>query len=494
MNRPSPANGYRDHMPTQASRFRGALLGLATGDALGTTVEFQARGTFDPLTDMVGGGKFGLNPGEWTDDTSMALCLARSLVLRGFDPNDQMQRYLRWSKHGYLGSNGKCFDIGNTVGHALSKFAKTADPFAGSADPMSAGNGSLMRLAPVPMYFAGDAKAVDEHAASMSRTTHGAAEAVDACRLFASQLARALGGATKHEILTPPPPPGRALAPAIEAIRAGSYQAKGLSDIRGTGYVVRSLEAALWCFHTARSFREAVLAAANLGDDADTTAAICGQLAGAHYGEEGIPSEWLAKLVMRRQIAGLADALRRGRRAGPAPLERSYWANPGAVLGGAYPGHLDTAQATANAKKLVDAGVSVFLNLMEAGEKNRSGKPFAAYADLIKGEAASSGIDIAFHRIPIRDVSVPDRPSMEQIQSLLDHSLADDKSVYVHCWGGRGRTGTVIGVHLIQHGLADPDDFVDTIAWLRRADTGGRESPETSEQIEFVRAFTDAKD
>ena len=481
-------------MPTQASRFGGALLGLATGGALGTTVEFRARGTFEPLTDMGGGGPFGLNPGEWTDDTSMALCLARSLVLRGFDPSDQMQRYLRWSQHGYLSSNGKCFDIGNTVRKALEKFSETQEPFAGSTDPRTAGNGSLMRLAPVPLFFAGDPKAVDEHAALMSRTTHGAAEAVDACRLLASQLAHALEGATKHEILNAPPPPGVLLAPAVEAIRAGSYQAKGPGDIQGTGYAVRSLEAALWCFHTTRSFREAVLAAANLGDDADTTAAICGQLAGAYYGEEGIPSEWLAKLVMRRQIAGLADALRRGRHAGPAPLERSYWANPGAVLGGAYPGHLDAAHAAANAKNLLDAGVRVFLNLMEPGETNHSGKPFAAYTDVIKGQAASSGIDVAFHRIPIRDLSVPDPASMEQIQALLDQALADDQRVYVHCWGGRGRTGTVIGVHLIQHGLAGPDDFVDTIAWLRRAEPGGGEPLETPEQIEFVRAFTEAKD
>lgn len=143
----------------------------------------------------------------------MALCLARSLVLRGFDPVDQMERYLRWWKTGYLGSTRKCFDIGNTVARALSKFEKAKDPYAGSTDPSSAGNGSLMRLAPIPMYFAGDPEAVDEFAAKMSRTTHGAREAVDACRLFASQLALALEGASKADILNAPPPPGAPLAP-----------------------------------------------------------------------------------------------------------------------------------------------------------------------------------------------------------------------------------------------------------------------------------------
>jgi hypothetical protein len=164
------------------------------------------------------------------------------------------------------------------------------------------------------------------------------------------------------------------------------------------------------------------------------------------------------------------------------------------VLGGAYPGHQNAAHAAANAKKLVDADIRVFLNLMEPGETNNAGKPFVAYTDAINRQATSRGIAVAFHRIPIRDLSVPDRASMEQIQALLDRTLDDDQRVYVHCWGGRGRTGTVVGIHQIQNGLADPEDFVDTIAWLRRADSGGGNSPETSEQIEFVRAFTEGKD
>lgn len=480
-------------MPSPASRFRGALLGLATGDALGTTLEFKPPGTFEPLSDMVGGGPFGLAPGEWTDDTSMALSLARSLVLRGFDPTDQMRRYVRWWKDGYLSSNGTCFDVGNTVQQALSKFEKTGDPYAGSTSPTSAGNGSLMRLAPVPMYFAEDAEAVDEHAALMSQTTHGAAEAVDACRLFASQLRLALDGQGKQKILKPPPPPGAPLAPSIEAIRGGCYFTKEKGDICGSGYVVRALEAALWSFHTTASFPGAVLAAANLGDDADTAAAICGQLAGAFYGEQGIPSKWLAKLTRRRHIGRLADALRRARQAGPAPLTRSYWANPGSVLGGAYPGHLSASKADANAKKLVEANVRVMVNLMEPDETNYDGKQFKPYQHLVSGHAASNGLEVAFHQIPILDQSVPDHASMEEIQGLLDQALDDDSRVYVHCWGGKGRTGMAIGIHLIQHGLAEPDDFVDEIAWLRQGDPGGGNSPETAEQVEFVLAFTKVK-
>jgi ADP-ribosyl-[dinitrogen reductase] hydrolase len=124
------------------------------GDAVGTTVEFKARGSFSPITDMVGGGPFGLQPGQWTDDTSMALCLATSLITKnGFDPADQMDRYWEWYKNGYLSSTGDCFDIGNTVRQALEKYKYTGDPFSGNKAANAAGNGSLMRLAPVPLYY-----------------------------------------------------------------------------------------------------------------------------------------------------------------------------------------------------------------------------------------------------------------------------------------------------------------------------------------------------
>ena len=136
-------------------RFRGCLLGLATGDALGTALEFKQPGTFTPIDDMIGSGPFGLKPGQWTDDTSMALCLATSLIeTGGFDPLDQMQRYVRWFREGYMSSTGECFDIGNTTHDALSHFERFGDPFAGSTNPNAAGNGSLMRLAPVPMRYA----------------------------------------------------------------------------------------------------------------------------------------------------------------------------------------------------------------------------------------------------------------------------------------------------------------------------------------------------
>ena len=293
----------------RSERFRGCLLGLAAGDAVGTTVEFRPRGTFAPLTDMVGGGSFRLEIGQWTDDTSMALCLATSLVEQGgFDAHDQMRRYCRWAEEGYLSSTGFCFDIGGTVAAALRRYRREGNPFAGSADSHSAGNGCIMRLAPVALFAYPDLDAAERLAADSSRTTHGAAECVDACRLLARILVRALGGRPKEEVLLADAA-AFAAEPSIMAIARGDYRRKAAAEIRGSGYVVECLEAALWAFACTDSFRDAILAAANLGDDADTTAAVCGQVAGAYYGEPGIPAPWLERLALRAEIARLADRL-----------------------------------------------------------------------------------------------------------------------------------------------------------------------------------------
>jgi ADP-ribosyl-[dinitrogen reductase] hydrolase len=294
--------------PSLTERYRGALLGLACGDAVGTTVEFQPRGSFRPLTDMVGGGPFNLKPGQWTDDTSMALCLAESLLSKnGFDAADQTGRYLNWWQWGYLSSTGECFDIGLTVSDALDRYQQTGEPFAGSTDPYSAGNGSLMRLVPVVLYYFPDRDQIRAFSANSSRTTHGAPEAVECCQLFAELIGNALKGVAKADLLRASATAFR--EPKVAAIARSDYIGKPESAIRGSGYCVASLEAALWCFHHTDSFEAAVLKAANLGDDADTTAAIVGQLAGAFYGVQAIPDRWLQRLHLRDEIEGYADRL-----------------------------------------------------------------------------------------------------------------------------------------------------------------------------------------
>jgi ADP-ribosylglycohydrolase len=298
-------------------RYLGCLLGLATADAVGTPLEFKAPGTFEPVDDMIGGGTFGLRPGQWTDDTSMALCLAESLVEKqGFDAADQMTRYLRWYEDGHLSSTGVCFDIGNTVRAALHKYQETNDPNAGSTDPYSAGNGSIMRLAPVPMYYARDPVQAIELSGLSSRTTHGASACIDACRYFGGLIVGALQGVGKSTLLTSYYTPASGYWEAnplqtaeISEVAAGSFKNKQPPEIKGSGYVVKSLEAALWAFYHSKNFREGCLLAANLGDDADTTAAVYGQIAGAYYGIVDIPADWLEKVALRETIESLAREL-----------------------------------------------------------------------------------------------------------------------------------------------------------------------------------------
>lgn len=272
-------------------RYRGCLLGLAVGDALGASVEFMAPGTFPPVSEMIGGGVFHLEPGQWTDDTSLALCLAESLVeKKGFDPLDQMERNLRWYREGYFSSTGVAFDIGGTTAFALNKFEKSREPFCGPTNSNSSGNGSLMRLAAVPMFYADNPQQAIEMAALSSKTTHGAIAAVDACRYMSSLIVGALNGVDKEELLSshyctiPDYWKKNGLCETISKVAAGSFKHKNPPQIRGTGYVVESLESALWAFYKSASFKEGMLLAVNLGDDADTTGAIYGQLAGAYYG------------------------------------------------------------------------------------------------------------------------------------------------------------------------------------------------------------------
>jgi ADP-ribosyl-[dinitrogen reductase] hydrolase len=221
-----------------------------------------------------------------------------------------MKRYIRWWKHGHLSSNGTCFDIGSTTRSALALYSSTREPFAGSDDPQAAGNGCIMRLAPVPMFFFPDMETAVRMAGDSSRTTHGAAECIECCRLLSAVLVRALSGAGKEEILQAHSPESF-ISAKVRRLDAGDYLGKAEKDIRGSGCVVECLEAALWCFHRTDSFKDAILMAANLGDDADTTGAVCGQVAGAHYGETGIPDRWLERLALGTEIRKTAESLSR---------------------------------------------------------------------------------------------------------------------------------------------------------------------------------------
>lgn len=290
-------------------RFQGCLIGLAVGDALGAPVEFLKRGEFEPVTDMQSGGAFNLPKGYWTDDTSLALCLAYSLLeKKGFDARDQLTKYLDWYENGYMSSVGYCFDIGGTTRSALADFKKSPDLLqAFGQSEHCAGNGSIMRLAPVPMFYLNDRYKAVDYAMQSSQTTHNVQTCMGGCALLSSVLWHLLTGHHRIESLIC----SREAVGGIDFLKMsfGHFFDKPRSEIKGNGYVVDSLEAALWCFMHTNSYADAVLEAVNLGDDSDTTAAITGQLAGAFYGINGIPETWKRQLYDYEHLISVANSL-----------------------------------------------------------------------------------------------------------------------------------------------------------------------------------------
>jgi ADP-ribosyl-[dinitrogen reductase] hydrolase len=297
-------------------RHRGTLIGLAIGGA----VEFKSPGSFKPVTGYRSGGPHGLNAGEWTDDTSMALALADSIAEVGWDLNDQAQRYVQWWKTGKYSVNGTCFDIGITTRAALSNFlADNKALTSGDRSDRASGNDSIMRLAPVPIRFghlyADQLDELSRLAEESSLPTHASEQCVSACRYLATVLAALINGEERENVLSPDWKPLqrlneiKPLHPLVQKIAEVSYRQKQPPEIEGSGWVIKSLEASLRAFHDADSFDEAVLKAVNLGDDADTTGAICGQLAGAYWGESGISESLrsgLARMDMIEQaLAGI---------------------------------------------------------------------------------------------------------------------------------------------------------------------------------------------
>lgn len=470
-------------------RARGALIGLAAGDAVGTTVEFKARGSFPDVTGMTGGGPFALEPGQFTDDTSMALCLAESLSALGrFDVRDQLSRYVRWWRHGHLSSNGRCFDIGGATSSALSRFEATGELV--NTDRQAAGNGSLMRLAPAALFARGDEALAAELGARSSVTTHGAPQATDCCRLFAVMLTHAVAGASKQQLLDPGLWTLGDLHPEVGEIARGSYLRRNPPEIKGSGYVVSCLEAALWAFSGSDTFAEGCLLAVNLGDDADTTAAVYGQIAGAFYGESGIPAEWREKLALWETLDALAEDVARWQlstEAASLPDLHAYWVDPGVLIAGEYPGAPTEEKAERKLASLLDIGVRRFVDLTEEGE-------LEPYEAMLQRLAWERGVSVVYARHPIRDVGVPrDEATMSQILDELADAQRDGEPAYVHCWGGIGRTGTVVGCHQVERGHSAARALERVEELRSESSKAHRASPETAAQSNFVRAWPEVR-
>lgn len=277
------------------NKYLGSIFGLAVGDALGAPVEFKARDSFPPVKMMIEGGPFNLKAGQWTDDTSLALCMAISLIeKKHFDPSDIMSRFYEWYKNGYLSCTGHCFDIGNTTKKSILRFEETKDPYGGLASDFPA-NGSLMRLAPIPLFFYSHANDVLHYAELSSKLTHASPLAIDCCRALAFLITSALNAKSRDDFFSYKKGDLNCSS-LVEAILLGSYKNKERAQIISNGEAINTLEAAMWAFYETDNFNDGVLLAVNLGDDADTVGAVYGQLAGAFYGIESIRQDFLDKI------------------------------------------------------------------------------------------------------------------------------------------------------------------------------------------------------
>jgi ADP-ribosyl-[dinitrogen reductase] hydrolase len=277
-------------MAKTSEHFAGMLLGLAVGDALGTTLEFGPRRPLDDLhTEMIGGGIFDLSPGQWTDDTAMAVAMGRSLVQeKAFRPLSILNDWSKWYLQGKHACTGTCFDIGNATRRALDAFLQNPTVVP-TISANSLGNGSLMRVAPI-VLFASDQDEAESLAYEQSILTHG------------EDAARATGWFGRLLFISATSGFELALIPADILDRKRK-------DVSASGFYKDTLEAAIWAVATTFSFEDAVIQAVNLGDDADTVGAVTGQLAGAIYGQGNIPDRWLDRLEWRNELKDLACRL-----------------------------------------------------------------------------------------------------------------------------------------------------------------------------------------
>jgi len=298
-------------------RYQGCLIALAIGDALGSPLQFKPRDTYLHIDSYSSGGEFDTKKGEYSDDTAMALCLAESLLAsKGFDAKNQLDYYVRWLQDGYMSTREEAFDIGMTVFDSLTHYIQTRNIITPINQEEHSGNGSLMRLAPVVLYYADSMDSAVMYAAKSSMTTHASPIAIDACRYFSYILTRILHGASKSELFSDKAVKSmfsyfkeHPLHPEIEKIAKRSYIGKLRSDIKSSGYVVDTLEAALWAFYYADDFKTTMLDAVNLGDDADSVGAVTGQLAGAYYGFSNIDAHFLKELYNRELILEISEKL-----------------------------------------------------------------------------------------------------------------------------------------------------------------------------------------
>ncbi|NUU95476.1 hypothetical protein XO10_04120 [Marinitoga sp. 1135] len=291
-------------MKETKNRCLGALIGLAIGNALGAPFEYIDMEKLPEINDFHSGGIYNLNAGEWTDDVSMALCLAESLIEDGFDFDSQMKKYLKWIDEGLYSCKKTAFGIDNQTMDALIQYEKDASlPKIIDKDSHK----PLARLAPIPMYFKNSFNDAVFYSGQSAYTTHNNIYSIHSCKFIGGFIQQAINGATKRVLLEEVHRHMDLIYDVKLKIVDVTY--KDINDLINDGKAINSLEIALWTIYNTNSFKDAVLTAVRFGGDTDTLGAIVGQMAGALYGLENIPKVWLLKLAKKDMILELAEKL-----------------------------------------------------------------------------------------------------------------------------------------------------------------------------------------
>jgi ADP-ribosyl-[dinitrogen reductase] hydrolase len=488
-------------MKQKRNLYKDVLFGVAIGDALGVPVEFKSRESIsvNPVTDMIGFGTYNQLEGTFSDDSSLTFCLAEALI-QGYNLKTIGRNFVKWYHNNFWTATGKVFDIGFTTLEAINKLSINVNPEeAGRKDEDSNGNGSLMRI--LPLVFEIKDKPIAERfelTKQVSSITHGHIRSVIACFYYLEFAKQLIEGKNKFEIYDnlKKELPNFLLNIGIsndEIVEFNRLFKRNINecidfDIWSTGYVLHTLEASIWCLLNSVNYKDAVLKAVNLGGDTDTTAAVTGGLAGLLYGKDTMPKPWVRKLARTKDIDDLAirlEAYYEGKGIAKSnhsvPFDSAYWVIEGKLIAGEIPISFEKTETTKKLNGLVNLDVGAVINLMEEDEKDYFGELFYDYSTYLEDKG------VKVHRHAIKDMDIPSPIQMMRILKQIEYYTNQNKIVYVHCWGGIGRTGTVVGCYLLQNKLANSSNVLSKIIELKK-DSGLalKESPQTQAQREFI--------
>ena len=491
MTEQAARDSIRGLMVGVESGITGGLLGVAAGDALGATVEFMSpseiRHRFGVHREITGGGAFDWLPGEGTDDTDLTWAVLSAYL----DGPYTLQR-VAGNMAAWFDSNPR--DVGGATSQALSRLERTGDPRkSGNTGEFSCGNGSLMRCIPTALARPDDATRRRE-LAEISAITHAHVRCVDSCIAYGEIVNSLLEGASVADALA------AARSLDLDPVVRGALdvdQDLDVKSLRTGGYVIDSLACSVWAIQQDGSFEDVLVDLVNRGNDADTTGAIAGGLLGVLRGVDAIPSRWRRKLEYHDRLKASVPALLALREGAAAPsdgrfmdmdlaggdqmgpTDRSYWVIPGRFAAGAYP---NPDPRNDKVGQLLDAGVNLFVNLTQDYPGGTDSK-----MNRYDIRAAERHATVVRRDIADNDVTSKDR--MIATLDVIDHHLRDGCNVYVHCWGGSGRTGTVVGCWLRRHGYARSGDVLDLLRRLRSEGDrkgGHKPTPQTDAQRQMV--------